>query len=291
MRMHHLLNVDDLKKDDIEKIMAIARDCHLGHNPHLQNKILATLFFEPSTRTKLSFHSAMYRMGGQVIDLPTNSSQKKGETDLDTVKTMAEYADVLVIRHPQEVMEELAAVSNKPVINAGESYFEHPTQALLDLYTIRQYKKDKKQLTIMFTGDLLYSRTVYSLVKLLKREEYECNFIFTNEVGYHMDRNDPTKVYMDESVIEKFLTSVDVLYMTRQQKERWDMGTLHAEQFSSFILTKNLVQMMKADAIIMHPLPRNDEIHPDVDGNYRAKYWQQVKNGLYVRMALLSYIL
>lgn len=290
--MHYLLSIDDLKKDDIDKIMVIARDCHLGHNPHLNDKILATLFFEPSTRTKLSFQSAMYRLGGQVIDLPISSSQKKGESDEDTVKTISEYADILVIRHPQVVMEKLAAVSSKPVISAGESHFEHPTQALLDLYTIRQYKKDKKRITIMFTGDLLYSRTVHSLVELLKREEYECNFIFTNEVGHYIDRDDPTRVYMDESIIEKELETVDVLYMTRPQKERWENGgKLPSFPPSKFVLTKELVYKMKADAIIMHPLPRNEEIHPDVDENYRAKYWQQVKNGLYVRMALLSYML
>ena len=290
--MHHLLNIDDLKKEDIESIMCISEDMRKGYY-HPDNKILATLFFEPSTRTKLSFQAAMYKLGGNVIDLPVNSSQKKGETDEDTVRTISEYADILVIRHAEEVMEKLAAVSSKPVISAGEASFEHPTQALLDLYTIRQYSKNKKSITIMFTGDLFYSRIVPSLVELLKREEYFVNFIFTNKVHpVLINRDDPAMNYFSEKIIPNVIKSVDVLYMTRPQKERWmNGGKLPEGEPSSFILTKDIARTMKPDGIIMHPLPRNEEIHPDVDELWNAKYFEQVKNGLYVRMAILSYIL
>lgn len=286
--MRHLLNIDDLNKDDIDHIMRLATDAARGHFYTITDKILATIFFEPSTRTKLSFQSAMYRLGGNVIDLPSNSSKSKGETDEDTIKVISEYADLLVIRHPQEVMEKLAAVSSKPVISAGEAHFEHPTQALLDLYTIRQYKNNKDKITIMFTGDLYFSRTVNSLVEILKKDGKQCDFIFTNETPL----TEPNWTIIKEHQIDDYLDKVDVLYMTRGQKERW------VENFdgdllgrSKFVLSKDHLYKMKADAIVMHPLPRNGEIHPDVDDNYRAKYFKQVRNGLYVRMAIILYIL
>lgn len=298
--MHHILTVDDLKKDDIEKIFKLVPAMQASDRRQVYHDsvsaprtdiIMATLFFEPSTRTKLSFQSAMYRLGGNVIDLPVNSSQKKGESDLDTVKTIAEYADVLVIRHPDKIMEKLAAVTTKPIINAGEANFHHPTQALLDLYTIRKYAKEKSNITVMFTGDLNYSRTIPSLVELLKREEYHVNFIFTNTVHPILINLD-NSVYMDESFIPIGLKSVDVLYMTRPQKERWmNGGKLPKGEPSNFVLTKDLARTMKSDGIIMHPLPRNEEIHPDVDELWNAKYFEQVTNGLYIRMALLYNLL
>lgn len=250
------------------------------------------MFFEPSTRTKMSFQSAMYRLGGNVIDLPTNSSRTKGETDLDTIKTVSEYADILVIRHPESVLEELAAVSKVPIISAGEANFHHPTQALLDLYTIRQYTKGKKYITILFTGDLYYSRTVPELVSLLKREDYFVKFLFTNKVNSSLiNHDDPAYNYGDEGLIPESLKVTDILYMTRPQKERWtNGGRLPDWKPSSFILTKDVARTMKADAIIMHPLPRNEEIHSDVDELWNAKYFKQVENGLYVRMALLDYM-
>lgn len=289
--MKHLLYIDDLTKDDINTIFSRVPGMERGFFNHSgdpiapnSDAIMATLFFEPSTRTKLSFHTAMYRLGGKVIDLPMDSSQKKGETDIDTIKTVAEYADVLVIRHPQPIMAQLAAASNKPVISAGESSLHHPTQALLDLYTIRKYCKDRRSITVMFTGDLYYSRTVPALVHLLRQEPYHVNFIFTSKVNPAiMIRNHVAFSYTDERVIPNVLKSVDVLYMTRPQKERWEDG----EVGSSFVLTKELAQTMRSDSLIMHPLPRNEEIHPDVDELPHAKYFEQVHNGVYVRMALL----
>lgn len=266
-----------------------------GHHKIAPNNdlIMATLFFEPSTRTKLSFQSAMYRLGGKVIDLPTNSSQKKGETDIDTVRTMAEYADVLVIRHPEEVMEKLAAGCSKPIISAGEANFHHPTQALLDLYTIRKHFGHRQEVTILFTGDLYFSRTVPDLVTLLKQEKYFVRLLFTNKVNPSLiNYDDPSYNYADERLIPESLKVADVVYMTRPQKERWmNGGKLPEGEPSSFIMTKDLARTMKPGAIIMHPLPRNEEIHPEVDELPQAKYFEQVRNGLYVRMALLHCLL
>jgi aspartate carbamoyltransferase catalytic subunit len=291
--MRHLLTVDDLKEEDLANIMYWTNRIHTGHPPSIQNKILATMFFEPSTRTKLSFQSAMYRLGSNVIDLPVESSMKKGETDLDTVRTVSEYADILVIRHPVAgIMKKLADASDKPVINAGDGAGEHPTQALLDLYTIGQYQRDKKEIVIMFTGDLYYSRTVLSLIPLLQRGSTKFKLILTNRINPYLISSDHPMQHMDERDIKYHIDEVDVLYMTRPQKERWENGgRLPEGEPSSFILTKELANRMKQDAIIMHPLPRNEEISPDVDDNPRAKYFQQVRNGLYVRMAILHHML
>lgn len=290
--MRHLLSVDDLQATDVEIILQNASRIHpnvKNFGLNLSGRILATLFFEPSTRTKLSFKTAMYKLGGQVIDLPPDSSQKKGESEADTIKVISQYADVLVIRHPQEgIMEELAHYSDVPIINAGDGAGEHPTQALLDLYTIRQYKSNKDHLTIMFTGDIHYSRTIKSLLKLMmKAGPHNVRLYFTNEVN--CDIKDLNYCYniIEESEIEKNIEEVDILYMTRPQKERWGSNPSQA----SFILTKDLLNKMKADAIIMHPLPRNEELPGEIDENHRAKYFQQAKNGLYVRMALLKYML
>ena len=292
--MHDFLTINDFSQKDIEAIFSRvpAMECGFSVNSCC-DKIMATLFFEPSTRTKMSFQAAMYRLGGKVIDLPVNSSQKKGETDVDTVMTVAEYADVLVIRHPVEVLLDLAAASSKPVISAGEANLHHPTQALLDLYTIRKHNPLKKEITVLFIGDLLYSRTVTALVELLKREEYFVKFLFTNEVHPSLINNDdPRYNYANEKLIPESLKIADVVYMTRPQKERWmNGGRLPQGEPSNFILTKNLATTMKQHAIIMHPLPRNEEIHPDVDTLPQAKYFEQVRNGLYVRMALLDYMI
>lgn len=295
MGLKHLLTVNDLKKEDVDFIMRTATRIHQGHYNKLSSeKILATLFFESSTRTKLSFQSAMYKLGGQIIDLPSNSSQSKGETDADTVRTISQYADVLVLRHPKnEIMEYLSQNSDVPVINAGDGSNEHPTQALIDVYTIRQYNRKKDELTIMFTGDLVHSRTIHSLLELLIIDEfnldYKLKIILTNKF-YPVDKvkqfNDVEFLFIEENQIENYMNQVDVLYMTRSQKER-HVGFVE----NKFILTNELLGKMKTDAIILHPLPRNEELPTEVDSNYRAKYFQQVKNGLYIRMALIKYML
>ncbi len=297
MGLKHLLTVNDLKKEDVDAIMRMASRIHQGHYELLKsNKILATLFFEPSTRTKLSFQSAMYKLGGQTIDLPINSSQTKGESDADTIKTISKYADVLVLRHPKnEIMEYLSNYSDVPVINAGDGSNQHPTQALIDAYTIRQYNHRKEELTIMFTGDLIHSRTVRSLLELLKLDEFNLDFklhlISTCKyypIENYINISDVKFTCIDENQIDQYIGEVDVLYMTRMQAER-HIGKY--VNYNKFIMTKELLDKMKMDAIIMHPLPRNEELPEEFDSNYRAKYFQQVKNGLFVRMALIKYII
>ncbi len=281
--MKHLLSIDDLSKDEIEWILQKSK------YRVTKQKILGTLFFEPSTRTKLSFHTAMYNLGGQVIDLPENSSQKKGESEEDTVRTISKYADILAIRHSKSGrVRELANYSDVPVINAGDGDNEHPTQALLDLRTINQYRAfvDSKDLTVMLFGDLLYSRTINSLLKVLDKSDYNINYILTAAV------KEPPKNYITikENEIGFYIDKVDVLYMTRFQKER-RFNTTDWEFESRFILKNDLVNKMGRDAIILHPFPRNEEIHPEVDNNVRAVYFKQIENGVGVRSAVIEYLL
>jgi len=297
MGLKHLLTVNDLKKEDVDAIMKMASSIHQGNYESLKStKILATLFFESSTRTKLSFQSAMYKLGGQIIDLPSNSSKIKGESDADTIQTISKYADILVLRHPKnDIMEYLAKYSDVPVINAGDGSNQHPTQALIDVYTIKQYNSKKEELTIMFTGDLYYSRTIRSLLELLKLDEFNLDFklhlISTNKY-YPIDKiiniSDTKFTCIDKDQIDQYIENVDVLYMTRLQEERYIGREIDSRKF---IMTKELLNKMKADAIIMHPLPRNEELPEEIDSNYRAKYFQQVKNGLFIRMALIKNII
>jgi aspartate carbamoyltransferase len=279
----NLLSIDDLSPENIKNLLYVARE-GLFSTSRLRHKILATVFFEPSTRTKLSFQSAMMRLGGNIIDLPDSSSLKKGESEEDTIRTLSQYADCLVIRHPKDV-KGLAKYSSVPVINAGDGGNEHPTQALLDLHMMAML--DKEVLKIMFTGDLYHSRTINSLVKAIYKyyRVYNAELIFTNEINEDLKQYPHTMI--DEAEIPNYIDKVDVLYMTRPQVER------HANKsvVSNFVLTNELADKMAKDAIIMHPLPRTKELPPEIDTNHRAKYFEQVKNGLYMRMAILNQLL
>jgi len=277
----NLLSIDDLMPENIKSLLHVTREA-LFSSSRLRHKILATAFFEPSTRTKLSFHSAMFRLGGNVIDLPDSSSLKKGESEEDTIRTLSQYADCIVIRHPKDV-KGLAQYSSVPVINAGSGAEEHPTQALIDLYTITE-NTHKTSLKTMFTGDLYYSRTINSLVKAITKY-YDVEFIFTNEINE--DLKQYPHLMIEEAEIPNYIDKINVLYMTRPQIER------HADKsiISNFVLTNELVDKMAKDAIIMHPLPRMKELPPEIDSNHRAKYFDQVKNGLYMRMAILNWLL
>jgi aspartate carbamoyltransferase len=231
-------------------------------------------------------------MGGTYIDLPDNSSLKKGESEEDTVRTLSQYADCIIIRHPKDVRN-LAHYSNVPVINAGDGSNEHPTQALLDMFTIIE-NVQWPNLKIMFTGDLYHSRTINSLVRALDKYITHANcapgnveFIFTNDINSELKRYPHTMI--DEKDIPYCIDTVDVLYMTRPQIERHN--PLDKATHSDFVLTNELANKMKKDAVIMHPLPRTKELLPEVDSNPRAKYFDQVKNGVYIRMALLYWLL
>lgn len=266
----------------------------------LAGKIMASLFYEPSTRTRFSFECAMHRLGGSVITTENArefSSASKGESLHDTTRIMNGYADIIVMRHNMAGSAEKAAqVSNIPIINAGDGAGQHPTQALLDLFTIQDCFKDISGLNIAMVGDLKYGRTVRSLSYLLTKFA-DVKLTFVSPIVCKMESD--IKDYLDKYQVpwveaedfEKVLPEVDCVYMTRIQKERFNVHADYEEAAGKYILTPENVQEMKETAIIMHPLPRVDEIPPAVDDDPRAKYFEQAQNGLYIRMALLYLLL
>jgi len=260
-----------------------------------QRIILATVFYEPSTRTRLSFEAAMLRLGGNTISIPDakHCSAEKGETLEDTVRTVSQYSDILVLRHSLPGAAKLAQeFSECPIINAGDGSKEHPTQAILDLFTIQKHFKKIDGLKILISGDLMFGRTVHSLLNLLENYEVEIWVDSPKELklrGNWTIHECATTVGSPHPPAAEILKQVDVAYMTRMQKERWPVGMTQKPPY--FSINKNNVDTMKEDAIIMHPLPRNDEINISVDKNKRAKYFEQAKNGLYVRMALIKMVL
>ena len=264
----------------------------------LKGKILATLFFEPSTRTRLSFEAAMQRLGGGVISMGSveSSSVAKGETLTDTAQTVAQYADVIVVRHPRMgSAKEAADAVDIPVINAGDGAGQHPTQALLDLYTIRKEIGSFKNLTISLVGDLKNGRTVHALVEVLSH--FGVNFYFVSPGILRMPDEITTR--MKEKGCEVTETEdlglaaskSDLVYMTRIQKERFADVSEYEKVKGSYILNREFLDRLKKKITILHPLPRVDEIHSEVDSYPGAAYFRQMRNGVFVRMALLAMIL
>ena len=266
----------------------------------LDGKIMASLFYESSTRTRFSFESAMLRLGGSVITTENArefSSAAKGESLADSTRIMNGYADVIVMRHNEAGSAARAAeISTIPIINAGDGAGQHPTQALLDMYTIVSTFPAFTKLKVAMVGDLRYGRTVRSLAYLLtKYEAVEIFFVsppvckMERDIKEYLDKNKIT--WREETDLAKVAKEVDCIYMTRVQKERFHSAEDYLEAASKYILTPELVSTMKQDAIIMHPLPRVDEIPKEVDADPRARYFEQAQNGLYIRMALLYLLL
>lgn len=264
----------------------------------LQHMTLATLFYEPSTRTRLSFETAIQNLGGNLISTENAgqfSSAAKGETIADTVKVTGTYAEGIVMRHPEiGSAEQAAKASSVPIINAGDGAGEHPTQALLDVYSIYRSKSQFEGLKIGFAGDLLNGRTVHSSVQLVANFKVELFLMSPNSLQLpqkYLDILDEQGIkYTIVNNWQEVLPVIDVLYMTRVQKERFKLIEDYQAVKDDFILTLDLAKQMKDDAIILHPLPRVNEIAVEVDDDPRAHYFQQVKNGLFVRMALLEQI-
>ena len=262
--------------------------------------IMATLFYEPSTRTRLSFTAAMQRLGGQVLGFsdPSSSSSMKGESISDTVKTVSCYADIIVMRHPKEGAPRVAAeASELPVINAGDGGHQHPTQTLTDLLTIRQCLGKKDNFTIGICGDLKFGRTVHSLIKALSRyDNIKLRLISPDElvlpeyVRKHVIEANGMD-YKEYSRLEAVLPELDVLYMTRVQKERFFNEDDYIRLKDFYILDENKMQSAKEDMIIMHPLPRVNEIAKEIDTDPRACYFKQTRIGMFVRMALVAKLL
>lgn len=300
--LHAISTQQFLDKELLDKLCARAKQFAEMPVPDypkpLQGLTIASMFFEPSTRTRLSFETAAHNLGAHIITSENAgefSSTKKGETLEDTVMTINAYADGIIMRHPEIGSAERAAkVSRVTIINAGDGAGDHPTQGLLDLCTIDRAKNSPNGLKVALVGDLLYGRTVHSLLQLLALYDVEFYFVAPDSLQiptkYLSILKKAGRAYKQFDSWDKIISEVDVLYMTRVQKERFKFIEDYQKVKDSFILTLPVVKKMKSDAIIMHPLPRVNEISTEVDSDPRAMYFEEVRNGLYMRMALLEYL-
>ena len=295
-----IISIEDFSREEINYILSIARSMEplaKTGSDMLKGKILATLFYEPSTRTRLSFEAAMLKLGGSNIGFAEvdSASVKKGENLADTMRTVENYADVIAMRHPLDGAAKLAAEFSKvPVINGGSGSEEHPTQALLDLYTIQKEKGKIDGLKIALVGDLRYGRTVHSLAYGLSLFDVELFLVSPESLRVRSEilRAIQDKIPVAEtSSLEKAVSQVDVLYVTRIQKERFPDPAEYAKVKGVYRIDLKTLVDAKKDLIILHPLPRVDEIAAEVDGTPQARYFQQVWNGIVVRMALLALVL
>jgi len=294
-----IISIKDFSRGDINFVFKTAKSMEplagKGSNM-LRGKILATLFYEASTRTRLSFESAMHRLGGSTIGFAEAeiASVRKGENLADTIRTVENYADVIALRHPLEGAARLAAEFAKvPIINAGSGAEEHPTQALLDLYTIKKEKGKIDGLKIAFVGDLRFGRTVHSLAYALSLYDVELYLVSPESLRMRREvlQTIKEKINVTERAnLEKIVSLVDVLYVTRIQKERFPDAAEYAKVKGSYKIDLATLGEAKKDLIVLHPLPRLDEIATEVDGTPYARYFQQVWNGIVVRMALLALI-
>lgn len=294
--MKHLIGINDFSLEELAELIKVGQDISVhpqNYMEKMKGKVMATLFFEPSTRTKFSFEAAMLRLGGQVIGFSEvkNSSVAKGESLKDTVQTVSCYTDLIVMRHPLEGAAKLATeVLDIPLINAGDGGHQHPTQTLTDLLTIYKEKGRLDNLNIALVGDLKYGRTVHSLVEAMSK--YDNNtFFFVSPKELEMPEYIKNSVkggcFFESNRLEDVLPKVDIVYMTRIQKERFDNLETYERLKNVYILDEEKMTLAKEDAIIMHPLPRVNEITEKVDQDARAKYFVQAKNGMYIRMALI----
>ena len=301
--MKYLIDPMDLSVEEIDDLIALAQDIIKDRTRYqnvCQNKILATLFFEPSTRTRLSFESAMLSLGGKVLGFSSasSSSSTKGESVTDTIWTVSCYSDIIAMRHPKEGAPLVALRrSQVPLINAGDGGHNHPTQTLTDLLTIKREKGRLDNLTIGFCGDLKFGRTVHSLLKALSHYP-NMKFVFISPSELKIPeylKKDLLEAknldYKEVDKIEDVIEELDIIYMTRVQKERFFNEQDYIRLKDTYILDLKKLENSKKDLIIMHPLPRVNEISTEVDDDPRAKYFDQVANGRYIRMALIMTML
>ena len=303
LKGRHLIEPMDFTTDELEEIFELAAD--IQESPELyvdkcKGKVLSTLFYEPSTRTRFSFEAAMLRLGGNIVGFsePNSSSASKGESIADTIRTVGCYSDIIVMRHPKEGAPKLASFhSDIPVINAGDEGHQHPTQTLTDLLTIKTIKGKLEDLTIGLCGDLKFGRTIHSLIKAMSRykniklilispHELEIPDYIKHEI---LEKNGVE--YEEVESLEENIHKLDILYMTRVQKERFFNEEDYVRLKDSYILDKKKMESAKEDMIIMHPLPRVNEIAYEIDEDPRACYFKQAKFGMYVRMALMTKLL
>lgn len=301
--MRSLIDILDLTTAEIDELIEVAQDIIANPDKYAEvckRKKLATLFFEPSTRTRLSFEAAMYELGGNVLGFSeaNSSSAAKGESVSDTVRTVSGYADIIAMRHPKEGAPLVASMKSEvPIINAGDGGHNHPTQTLTDLLTIKREFGHFDGLTVGCCGDLKFGRTVHSLLNALSRYTGIRFVLISPEelrVPEYLRRElleDKGLDYVETTDLESVLPELDVLYMTRVQRERFFNEQDYIRLKDSYILTKDKLDMMRPDARVLHPLPRVNEISVDVDEDPRAAYFRQARNGKYIRMALIMKLL
>jgi aspartate carbamoyltransferase catalytic subunit len=295
-----IISIEDFSQAEINHILNVAKTMEplaKTGSDILKGKILATLFFEPSTRTRLSFETAMLKLGGNYIGFaePDLTSTRKGENLADTIRTIENYADVIALRHSLEGSAKMAAEFSKvPIINGGTGAQEHPTQAFIDLYTMRKEKGKIDGLKVALVGDLRYGRTVHSLAYALALYNVDLYLVSTESLRMRKDvlQTIKNKINVTENAnLDTIMPQIDVLYVTRIQKERFPDATEYAKVKGAYKIDLKTLRASKKDMIILHPLPRVDEIAAEVDNTTQAKYFQQVWNGIVVRMALLSLVL
>ncbi len=299
MKNRSLVSIDDFSTEEILKILDLAEGFEKQPiRKLLEGKVIATLFFEPSTRTRLSFESAINRLGGKIIGFSdsANSSVSKGETLNDTIRTVNNYCDLIVMRHPIEGSARFASeIATVPVINAGDGANQHPSQTLLDLYSIRKTQGKLDNLNIFMVGDLKYGRTVHSLMMAMSRWNATFNFISPEE----LKMPDEFKLYLDNLGLKYYehndftdiIAKADIIYMTRVQKERFSDPIEYEKVKNVYVLRNSMLKNTKSNMRILHPLPRVNEIHQDVDVNPKAYYFEQALNGVFTRQAILCSLL
>jgi len=300
MKKKDLISITDYSKEDYLRILELAADFEKNPNQKLlEGKVVASLFFEPSTRTRLSFETAINRLGGRIIGFSDagSSSVSKGETLHDTIRMVSNYVDLIVMRHPLEGSARYAAeVADVPVINAGDGANQHPTQTLLDMYSILKTQGTLDNINIFMIGDLKYGRTVHSLLMALTEFNNPIfNFIAPDELSmpeeYKLFLKEKGIRFFEHTEINENINHADIIYMTRVQKERF-MDPIEYEKVKNvYILRNSMLENTKSNMRILHPLPRINEIHPDVDKNEKAYYFTQARNGVYTRQAIIAHIL
>lgn len=301
--MKHLMSPLDMSVEELDKLMAIANDIEANPAKYAHacdGKILATCFYEPSTRTRLSFESAMMRLGGQVLGFASadSSSAAKGESVSDTIRVISCYADICAMRHPKEGAPMVAMTKSRiPIINAGDGGHQHPTQTLTDLLTIKSLKGRLDNITIGLCGDLKFGRTVHSLISALIRYE-NVKFVFISPDELRIPDYIREDVLIKNNIefkevvkLDEVMPDLDLLYMTRVQRERFFNEEDYIRLKNFYVLTKEKMELAKDDMLVLHPLPRVNEISVEVDNDPRAAYFKQAQYGVYIRMALILTLL
>ncbi len=299
MKNRSLVSINDLSKEEIFKVLDLAEEFEKNPSQKIMDgKVVATLFFEPSTRTRLSFESAVNRLGGRIIGFSeaSSTSVSKGESLKDTILTVANYSDLIVMRHPVEGSARFASeVSPVPIINAGDGANQHPTQTMLDLYSIRKTQGTLNNQKIVMVGDLKYGRTVHSL--LMAMSQFNASFVFIAPKELQMPQE--YKLFLKEKGLKfeehtdlaENIKDADIVYMTRVQKERFSDPMDYEKVKNAYILRNHMLEGTKENMRVLHPLPRVNEINIDVDDNNKAYYFTQALNGVYARMAIMASIL